>query len=175
MHRFLVPEVRHPAVLPLPESEALHASRVLRLRTGDPVTLLDGAGGEVSGTVGTCGRQGVDIQTTGLIRHPAPTTRITLLQAVAKGPAMEGLIHRAVELGAHRMVPLVTDRSVSRPDAVGDKQDALAMCALQLANQVASLQANPVVTTDPAAPEDERLKQIQGQLDAVLGTRRTAL
>jgi len=49
------------------------------------------------------------------------------------------------------------------------------MCALQLANQVASLQANPVVTTDPAAPEDERLKQIQGQLDAVLGTRRTAL
>ncbi len=122
MHRFLVPEVRHPAVLPLPESETLHASRVLRLRTGDPVTLLDGAGGEAAGTVGTCGRQGVDIQTTGLIRHPAPTTRITLLQAVAKGPAMEGLIHRAVELGAHRMVPLVTDRSVSRPDAAGDKQ-----------------------------------------------------
>ena len=59
--------------------------------------------------------------------------------------------------------------------AVGDKQDALAMCALQLANQVASLQANPVVTTEDAAPEDERLKQIQGQLDAVLGTRRTAL
>ena len=59
--------------------------------------------------------------------------------------------------------------------AVGDKQYALAMCALQLANQVASLQANPVVTTEDAAPEDERLKQIQGQLDAVLGTRRTAL
>ncbi|MFM6998057.1 MAG: cell division protein ZapA [Bacteroidota bacterium] len=59
--------------------------------------------------------------------------------------------------------------------AVGDKQDALAMCALQLANQVASLHANPVANSAVDAPEDERLKQIQGQLDAVLGTRRTAL
>lgn len=123
MHRFLVPEVRYPAVLPLPENEALHASRVLRLRTGDAATLLDGAGGEATGTVESCGRHGVDIRTTGFTRHPAPTTRITLLQAVAKGPAMEGLIHRAVELGAHRLVPLVTDRSVSRPDAAGDKQE----------------------------------------------------
>jgi cell division protein ZapA (FtsZ GTPase activity inhibitor) len=56
--------------------------------------------------------------------------------------------------------------------AVGDKQDALAMCALQMANQVASLQQQ-----SSAAPseEDERLKQIQGQLDAVLGTKRSAL
>jgi hypothetical protein len=55
--------------------------------------------------------------------------------------------------------------------AVGDKQDALAMCALQMANQVASLQQ----TASPEGEEDERLKQIQGQLDAVLGTKRSAL
>ncbi|MEY4172146.1 MAG: cell division protein ZapA [Schleiferiaceae bacterium] len=58
--------------------------------------------------------------------------------------------------------------------AVGDKQDALAMCALQLANQVASLQAAPVAAA-AAGDEDERLKQIQGQLDAVLGSRRSSL
>ena len=55
--------------------------------------------------------------------------------------------------------------------AVGDKQDALAMCALQLANQAAGMQS----AGDHSGAEDERLKQIQGQLDAVLGTRRTAL
>jgi len=54
---------------------------------------------------------------------------------------------------------------------VGDKQDALAMCALQLANQAAGMQS----AGDHSGAEDERLKQIQGQLDAVLGTRRTAL
>ncbi|MEY4968833.1 MAG: hypothetical protein RLZZ261_604 [Bacteroidota bacterium] len=59
--------------------------------------------------------------------------------------------------------------------AVGDKQDALAMCALQLANQVASLQAAPVSAAAAAGDEDERLKQIQGQLDAVLGSRRSSL
>jgi cell division protein ZapA (FtsZ GTPase activity inhibitor) len=57
--------------------------------------------------------------------------------------------------------------------AVGDKQDALAMAALQMANQVASLQAAPAAVLD--AKEDLRLKQIQAQLDAVLGTLRTSL
>ena len=57
--------------------------------------------------------------------------------------------------------------------AVGDKQDALAMAALQMANQVASLQAAPAAALD--AEEDLRLKQIQAQLDAVLGTLRTSL
>jgi hypothetical protein len=40
-----------------------------------------------------------------------------------------------------------------------------------MANQVASLQQ----TAAPQGEEDERLKQIQGQLDAVLGTKRSAL
>ncbi len=57
--------------------------------------------------------------------------------------------------------------------AVGDKQDALAMAALQMANQVASLQSAPAAALD--AKEDLRLKQIQAQLDAVLGTLRTSL
>lgn len=56
--------------------------------------------------------------------------------------------------------------------AVGDKQDALAMAALQMANQVASLQAAAAPLDDQ---EDLRLKQIQAQLDAVLGTLRTSL
>ena len=57
--------------------------------------------------------------------------------------------------------------------AVGDKQDALAMAALQMANQVASLQSAPVAALGDQ--EDLRLKQIQAQLDAVLGTLRTSL
>ena len=57
--------------------------------------------------------------------------------------------------------------------AVGDKQDALAMAALQMANQVASLQSAPAASLGDQ--EDLRLKQIQAQLDAVLGTLRTSL
>lgn len=57
--------------------------------------------------------------------------------------------------------------------AVGDKQDALAMAALQMANQVASLQSAPAA--ELGDQEDLRLKQIQAQLDAVLGTLRISL
>jgi cell division protein ZapA len=82
-------------------------------------------------------------------------------------------IPRAEEEQVRKAVALIQS-TVSRFEeryAVVDKQDALAMCALQMANQVASLQQ----TAAPQGEEDERLKQIQGQLDAVLGTKRTAL
>jgi cell division protein ZapA len=82
-------------------------------------------------------------------------------------------IPRAEEEQVRKAVALIQS-TVGRFEeryAVGDKQDAMAMCALQMANQVASLQQGSV----PHGEEDERLKQIQGQLDAVLGTKRSAL
>jgi cell division protein ZapA len=82
-------------------------------------------------------------------------------------------IPRAEEEQVRKAVALIQS-TVGRFEeryAVGDKQDALAMCALQMANQVASLQQ----ASAPQGEEDERLKQIQGQLDAVLGTKRSAL
>jgi cell division protein ZapA (FtsZ GTPase activity inhibitor) len=89
------------------------------------------------------------------------------------GRAYPLTIPRAEEEQVRKAVALIQS-TVSRFEeryAVGDKQDALAMCALQMANQVASLQQTSV----PQGEEDERLKQIQGQLDAVLGTKRSAL
>ncbi len=89
------------------------------------------------------------------------------------GRAYPLTIPRAEEEQVRKAVALIQN-TVSRFEeryAVGDKQDALAMCALQMANQVASLQQ----TSAPQGEEDERLKQIQGQLDAVLGTKRSGL
>ena len=89
------------------------------------------------------------------------------------GRAYPLTIPRAEEEQVRKAVALIQS-TVSRFEeryAVGDKQDALAMCALQMANLVASLQQ----TAAPEGEEDERLKQIQGQLDAVLGTKRSAL
>ena len=89
------------------------------------------------------------------------------------GHAYPLTIPRAEEEQVRKAVALIQS-TVSRFEeryAVGDKQDALAMCALQMANQVASLQQ----TAAPQGEEDERLKQIQGQLDAVMGTKRSAL
>jgi cell division protein ZapA len=83
-------------------------------------------------------------------------------------------IPRAEEEQVRKAVALIQS-TVGRFEeryAVGDKQDALAMCALQMANQVASLQ---LTMNGLPSEEDSRLKQIQGQLDAVLGTKRSEL
>jgi len=80
-------------------------------------------------------------------------------------------IPRAEEEQVRKAVALIQN-TVSRFEeryAVGDKQDALAMCALQMANQVASLQAAGSVTSE--AEEDERLKQIQAQLESVINVK----
>ena len=135
MHRFFVPDARHQEVVTLPEAEALHATRVLRLAPGDSVTLLDGAGGEHAGELTEVRRHHVTVRIQSRKTHPARATQLTLIQSVAKGPAMEGLVHRAVELGCHRLIPLVTDRSVSRPDSTGDKQARWQAIAVEAAKQ----------------------------------------
>jgi 16S rRNA (uracil1498-N3)-methyltransferase len=46
-----------------------------------------------------------------------PARRVTIVQAVAKGEKMDAIIRDATELGATRIAPVTTDRSVARPDA----------------------------------------------------------
>lgn len=136
MHRFFVPGVQDTDVeIQLPEGEARHAARVLRIQPGETIVLLDGAGGVHRGAVTTVGRRDVGVR---LIEHrhqPAPPCEIILVQAVAKGPAMEGLLHRAVELGCSRLVPLVSERSVSRPDDPAVKQERWQALAIEAAKQ----------------------------------------
>ena len=45
---------------------------------------------------------------------PPLPCQITLLQAVPRGKIIESIIQKAVELGAHRIVPLLTERVVTR-------------------------------------------------------------
>lgn len=123
MQRFLIPRCpQPPELITLTGNEAHHAARVVRIQPGETVALLDGAGLELRGSVTSVGRQAVQVQVNEQCRHPAPGTEITLLQAIAKNAAMEGLIHRAVELGCHRIVPLMTARSISRPDDTAGKR-----------------------------------------------------
>ena len=45
-----------------------------------------------------------------------PTIDITLMAALTKGDKMEHVIQKSVELGVHRIVPVLTARCISRPD-----------------------------------------------------------
>ena len=117
MHRFfLPPEQCQDACLCLTGEEAHHARHVVRVRPDERVTVLDGAGREF-----LCEVQGYDggnARLTVVEKHlqPTPPSQITLLQAVLKGKLLEAIIQKATELGAFRIVPVLSERVVARFD-----------------------------------------------------------
>jgi 16S rRNA (uracil1498-N3)-methyltransferase len=110
---YLPPEQCKEPVLFLAGSEAHHAVHVLRIRKNDPVTVLDGAGGELRCVVEGYDRDKVQLSVSEKRFIPPLPYQITLLQCLPKGKLFESIIQKATELGAFRIVPLISDRVVS--------------------------------------------------------------
>lgn len=102
------------ASLQLDEREAHHALHVLRVTRGEPVVVLDGAGHEFTCEISDCSRKNVTLRVKRKNFIPPPLCPITLLQAIPKGKIIESIIQKSVELGAHRIMPLLTERVVTR-------------------------------------------------------------
>jgi len=117
MPRFYVPRpVSAAAHFNLPETESHHATSVLRLGVGDRLTVLDGAGGELEAELISTSRRSTQVRVLKRIQEPAPTHAVTLFQAVPKGKAMDWIVEKATELGAARIVPVLTERTVVQFD-----------------------------------------------------------
>lgn len=99
-------------IVPLPDDEAGHLRRVLRVKAGDAVRLFDGRGREVSARVTSVGRDGVLVDAGDAVA-PAPEwrVRVTLAQAVLKGDKIDDVIRDAVMMGVAAVQPLLTART----------------------------------------------------------------
>jgi 16S rRNA (uracil1498-N3)-methyltransferase len=118
MHRFyLPPEKCRGETLRLDGREAHHALHVLRLQRGERVTVLDGAGGEFFCDVENSTKDSLSLFVRGKKSTPAPPCPVTLLVAIPKGKIIEDIIQKSVELGAQRIVPLLTERVVTQLNA----------------------------------------------------------
>jgi 16S rRNA (uracil1498-N3)-methyltransferase len=123
MHRFyLPPERTNGQHLQLDGREAHHAAKVLRLQPGESVTVLDGKGKELLCRVESISRQALSLEVMEKRLIPAPPCPITLLVGVPKGKIIENIIQKSIELGAHRIVPLLTGRVVTQLDNEGSEQ-----------------------------------------------------
>jgi 16S rRNA (uracil1498-N3)-methyltransferase len=117
MHRFYLPKEQCTgASLELAEREAHHALHVLRVRRGAAVQVLDGAGQDLLCRVQETGRNHVSLQVLERRRIPPLSYALTLLQGLPKGKLFEAIIQKSTELGACRIVPLLTERTVTRVD-----------------------------------------------------------
>ncbi len=137
-HRFYIPpENCRGDLLPLDNREAHHALRVLRLKRGDKTVALDGAGGEFFCKVEIAARDSVSLRVTGKNFVPAASCSITLLVGIPRGKIIESIIQKSVELGARRIVPLLTGRVVSHLDgeSAGYKREKWRQVAIEAIKQ----------------------------------------
>ena len=100
----------------LDSDEAHHLTRVLRLGSGAQVFVFDGEGVEHECEVARVAKHEVDLN---LLRRLDDVVesplQLTLAQALIKGDKFDWVIQKATELGATRIVPLVTEHSDIKP------------------------------------------------------------
>jgi len=117
MHRFyLPPENCLGNLLRLEEREAHHALHVLRVKPGERVTILDGVGNEFLCEAESATKDFLTLAVKEKKFHSAPPCSISLFVAIPKGKIIEDIIEKAVELGAQRIVPLLTERVITNLD-----------------------------------------------------------
>lgn len=128
MLHFLVPSASSASVgdiVSLTGAEAKHAAVVRRLRIGEAVSVGDGSGVWLEGAVADVSASRVDVEITGRSEADEPSTRLVLVQALAKGDRDELAVQAACELGVDEIVPWQASRSVSRwegPKAVKGRE-----------------------------------------------------
>ena len=111
MHRFYLSPDDWPS-RSLSGPEAHHARNVLRLTTGDRVTLFDGRGREATAEIRALGPDTIQLRVLHEAMSPRLRARIALAQAIPKGKNMELIVQKAVEIGAAEIFPLLSARTV---------------------------------------------------------------
>jgi 16S rRNA (uracil1498-N3)-methyltransferase len=107
---FVDQPLQEAKTLMLADEAAHHVARVLRLRSGDPLILFDGRGGEYEAEISTVDKRSVEVQIKQYreIDKGSPL-HITLAQGISRGQKMDFIIQKAVELGVERIIPLMTE------------------------------------------------------------------
>lgn len=132
----------------LPEGEARHVLKVLRGRDGDTLEVVDADGRLFRAELGA----GDEAKVLELL-DGNEEVGLYLYQAVPKGGRMDLVVEKATEVGATRIVPLLTGRTLVRPgDAkVGRWQRVAEAAARQSLRMVV-----PEVTQPMSFPEAVR-------------------
>lgn len=114
MHRFFVdPEILKGNRVVLPAPQAHQIRKVLRLRPGSPILVLDNSGMEYEVVLRQVDKQQVVGEA--IAKRPCPnepSVHLTLYQALMNRDKFEWVLQKGTEIGVSRFVPVVTQRSL---------------------------------------------------------------
>ena len=133
--------------IPIEGDLAHHLRDVLRIKQGEKLSLLDGAGHRKEAVVAEVSRHTVRVATCGNVETVARAwPDITLFQCVIKNASMDWVVEKAAELGVATLVPVVAQRSVVKHDegAVNKRWQRIADSALEQCGNVWRMDIAPV-------------------------------
>jgi 16S rRNA (uracil1498-N3)-methyltransferase len=161
-------------------AEAHHAAAVRRVRVGEDVTVGDGRGAWLTGTVSAVAPKEVAVEIVSRTDVPAPSPRTVLVQALAKGDRDELAVQAATELGVDAIVPWQAARSVSRWDGAKiakgvARWEAIAREAAKQAHRPWLADLGQPVTTKELAARAEETRMLVLEPTASLALSRLAL
>lgn len=117
MPKFFIENVSGDAIT-ITGQDAAHIARSLRMKEGDSLTVCGGQGLDFHCVITSMTDSEVYLQVTQTVPTDSePSVRLTLYQGYPKGDKLELIIEKTVELGITAIVPVLMQRSVSRPDA----------------------------------------------------------
>jgi len=115
MHSFYIEAPSGGEAL-LPPEEAKHALKVLRLRPGDGVCAMDGAGKRWRGEIGKIDGSRVHVSLLEPLPGNEAPVRVTVYEGLPKADKLDFIAQKLTELGAAALVPVRMARCVVRLD-----------------------------------------------------------
>ncbi|MCF6435017.1 16S rRNA (uracil(1498)-N(3))-methyltransferase [Pseudoalteromonas sp. MMG022] len=110
-HIYQPSELKLNTQVTLDDDAAGHLSRVLRMQSGDKVSLFNGQGGEYLCELMEVGKKVVTAQVIEFNDHDCESPlKIHLGQGISRGDKMDFTIQKSVELGITEITPLFTNR-----------------------------------------------------------------
>jgi len=133
------------AVLPLDAKQVHYLKNVMRLATGDVLLVFNGRDGEWRAEVADLGRSAGALRAVALERAQVDEPDLWLVFTPIKKTRLDVLVEKAGELGASRLVPVLTERASVRDLNVARAEALLVEAAEQCGRMT-------VPRIDPVAP-----------------------
>ncbi len=110
--RLFTPTALAPGPRTIEGTQAHYLASVMRMKPGDPVKLFDGATGEWLAIARDIGKRHLTVEVTEQLRPREAVPDLWLCAAPLKKGRIDWLVEKACELGADRVVPVLTQRTV---------------------------------------------------------------
>jgi 16S rRNA (uracil1498-N3)-methyltransferase len=116
---FVRADLRPGAEIEADRAQANYLLNVLRMAAGDPILLFNGLDGEWRARIGPAGRKACVLRVEENTRPQSPTPDLHYLFAPLKHARLDYMVQKAVEMGAGRLCPVLTQFTQVKPGQPG--------------------------------------------------------